>query len=223
MALTYKAGFLAVSIAPNQIAGDRTLTLGELLYADPTVALVSEKQWLSVVRAIAAGDEAALRLLYEKAFPVVFTYLMRLTGNRHLTDTLILDLFELVWCEAPVFATDGPVLGWIMRRARSLALNHTGSARSAHGDSGYVALEMPTGPVPMRDGDHRVPMSPSLQRALETLTMDEYQAIEATFLSGLSYAEFAKQSGQHVGTVKSQIRSGFAKLQQAMHVGSEAT
>lgn len=35
-----------------------------------------------------------------KTFPVVFTYFMRLTGNRHLT--LFLDVFQMVWCEAGV-------------------------------------------------------------------------------------------------------------------------
>jgi DNA-directed RNA polymerase specialized sigma24 family protein len=56
---------------------------------------------------------------------VVFTYLIRLTGDRELTDELLLDVYQDVWCEAPLFSgTDGPVLGWIMRQARAAALNH---------------------------------------------------------------------------------------------------
>jgi hypothetical protein len=98
---THARGTIAgVSVAPtNQVTTDKTLTLGELLYADPTITLVSEKQWLALIRAIAVGDEAALRLLYEKAVPVVFTYLIRLTGDRHLTDTVILEVFQTVWWE----------------------------------------------------------------------------------------------------------------------------
>jgi RNA polymerase sigma-70 factor (ECF subfamily) len=208
----------------DQIRGEGTLKLGELLYADPAVALVSEKQWLALVRAIAAGDELALRLLYEKAFPVVSTYLMRLTGNRQLADTLILDVFERVWCEAPLFeAVDGPVLGWIMRQARSLGLKYAGSGRSADQDSGDVGLEVSADPVPMTDADRPSPTGLALQRAIEALTMDEYRAIEATVLNGWSYAEFAERCGQPVGTIKSQIRSGLAKLQHALQARSEET
>lgn len=104
-----------------------TLTLGELLYADPSIAGTSEKDWVALVRAIAAGDEAALRVLYEKTHAVVYTYLIRLTGNRELTDELILDVYQNVWCEAPLFSgADGPVLGWIMRQARTMALARPG-------------------------------------------------------------------------------------------------
>jgi RNA polymerase sigma-70 factor, ECF subfamily len=106
-------------------SNQNTLTLGELLYADPSIARVSEKDWRALVRAIAAGDEAAMRILYEKTYAVVFTYLIRLTGDRELTDELLLDVYQDVWCEAPLFSgTDGPVLGWIMRQARAAALNH---------------------------------------------------------------------------------------------------
>jgi RNA polymerase sigma-70 factor (ECF subfamily) len=106
-------------------SNQNTLTLGELLYADPSLALTSEKEWHALVRAMAAGDESALRILYEKTYPVVFTYLIRLTGNRELIDELVLDVYQDVWCEAPVFNTaDGPVLGWIMRKARAIGLRH---------------------------------------------------------------------------------------------------
>ncbi len=104
-------------------SNQNTLTLGELLYADPSLARVSEKDWLALVHAMAAGDEAALRMLYEKTYSVVFTYLIRLTGDRELTDELILDVYQNLWCEAPLFnGADGPVLGWVMRQARAAAL-----------------------------------------------------------------------------------------------------
>ena len=190
----------------NQNTGAGSLTLGELLYADPSIARISEKDWLALVRAIAAGDEAALRLLYEKTYSVVFTYLIRLTGDRELTDELILDVYQHIWCEAPLFdGADGPVLGWIMRQARNAA--HAGrSTTSMHGvnaDSRATAE------------DRR------LQRALATLTVEEREAIEATFLNGLSYSEMAAQWQEPLGTIKSRIRSGLAKLHQALEAGGD--
>lgn len=190
----------------NQNTGASSLTLGELLYADPSIARVSEKDWVALIRTIAAGDESALRVLYEKTYPVVFTYLIRLTGNRELTDELIIDVYQDIWCEAPVFdSADGPVLGWVMRQARHIAL------------AGLRTSTSPTsvGERPRATEDHR------LQQALATLSVAEREAIEATFLKGLSYSEMATQWQEPVGTIRSRIRSGLAKLHQMLTVGGD--
>jgi len=180
-----------------------TLTLGELLYADPSITHVVEKDWLALVHAIGAGDEAALRVLYEKTYPVVFAYMLRLTGNRELTDALLIEVYQDIWCEAPVFnVDDGPVLGWIMRQARSTAL-------AGRGTAGSVTV---TDIQPIPD-DHR------LLQALATLSVPELEAIEATFLKGLSYSELVEQWQEPLGTIKGRIRSGLAKLHQALTAG----
>jgi RNA polymerase sigma-70 factor (ECF subfamily) len=188
-----------------EATNQNSLTLGELLYANPAVTRVSEKEWLALTRAIAAGDEAALRSLYEKTHSLVFTYVLRLTGDRALTEDLVLDVFQMIWCEAPVFdAADGPVLGWIMRQARSHALNHPRASKP-----------------PGRDAEQIIE-SLRLQQALDVLSLSERQAIEATLLNGSSYAEVAAQSGEPVGTIKSRIRAGLVKLQQAFQARGEA-
>lgn len=218
-----------VSVAPtDQTTEGKKRTLGELLYADSGVTLVSERQWLAAVRAIAAGDESALRLLYEKAFPIVSVYLLRLTGDRRLAEALLLDVFQMVWCEAPVFdAADGPVLGWIMRQARALALAHARSSqRSSHPGSrpsNGGATGVSTDPVSMDERGNGAAPDAAFQQALDTLTTEERQAIEATFLDGWSYADLAARSGQTVGTIKNRIRSGLAKLQAALLAQSEQT
>jgi RNA polymerase sigma-70 factor (ECF subfamily) len=182
----------------NQNTGTSSLTLGELLYADPSITHVSEKEWIALVRAIAAGDQAALRVLYEKTYAVVYTYLIRSTGSRELTDELILDVYQDIWCEAPVFnSAEGSVLGWVMRHARAAA-----SSRTPVVDS--------------RTSDDR-----RLQLALATLSVDEREAIEAIFLKGLSYSEMAAQWQEPLGTIRSRIRSGLAKLHQALTAGGD--
>lgn len=208
----------AASNNPNTGAG--SLTLGELLYADPAVTRVSEKEWLALVRAIAAGDEAALRLLYEKTYAIVFTYLLRVTGDRDRTEQLILDVYQDIWCEAPVIdGADGPVLGWIMRLARGSAAADTGSgnlvdhARAVAGVSNDAILTGAGSRWAAEDG--------RLQVALQALTLHEREAIEATLLKGLSYAELAAQWQEPVGTIKSRVRSGLVKLTQALQAGAD--
>lgn len=189
-----------------EATNQNSLTLGELLYANPAVTRIAEKQWLALIHAIAAGDESALRNLYEKSHPLVFTYLVRLTGDRALTEELVLDIYQMIWCEAPVFAAaDGPVLGWIMRQARTHALNHPRAGKPPGRDVERIAEDL------------------RLKKALETLTMHEREAIEATILNGSSYAELAARGHETVGTIKGRIRSGLAKLQLAFQTPGETS
>ena len=57
-------------------------TLGDLLYADRSQARVSEDAWVALVRAMAAGDQRALRALYERTHRLVFTFLARLLNDQ---------------------------------------------------------------------------------------------------------------------------------------------
>jgi len=55
-----------------------------------------------------------------------------------------------------------------------------------------------------------------VREALEVLTPAERQAIERAFFGELTYREVAVQLGQPLGTVKTRVRSGLAKLLQAL-------
>lgn len=101
-------------------------TLGDLLYADKTKARVSEQDWVELVQSMAGGDQLALYRLFERAYPIVFTLIVRLTDNRQTAEALTLDVFHTLWREAPKYhAPDETVLGWIMNEARRKALDVT--------------------------------------------------------------------------------------------------
>jgi RNA polymerase sigma-70 factor (ECF subfamily) len=191
------------------------LTLGELLYADPLIACVPEKDWLTSVRAIAGGDEIALRALFERTYPLVFTYLMRMTGDRDVSENLILEVFEGIWCEAPVFdSASSPVLGWIMRQARSCALARVDGADPLEQSFNGVVASLLSDRA---DGSSRsAPRNPSLHVALEDLTAEEREILEAALIDGLPYAEVAEGRGESVGSIKSRVRSGLSKLRRAL-------
>ena len=108
-------------------------TLRDLLYADPQQPRVSEEEWLALVRSIGAGDQAALRGLYERAHRIVFTLIMRISGNQQTAQELTLDVFHDVWRRAAAYdPQNGPVLGWLMNQARCRALERVRSDQTAH-------------------------------------------------------------------------------------------
>src|SRR5687767_15104403 len=196
-------------------------TLGEVLYANPSRELVSETEWVALVRSVAAGDQVALHALYERTHRVVFTLIMRITANRETAEEVTIDVFHDVWRRASRYQeADGTVLGWIMNQARSRAIDR-------------LRFEQRKKRVPPPDGDRVSATATSnpedlvtfqqqnqaVRTALEVLTPDERHAIEAAFFSELTYAQVAEQSNKPLGTIKTRIRSGLHKLRDALTHG----
>ena len=184
------------------------VTLGDVLYSKSKVP-VPEQDWVTLVQAIAAGDQLALHALYERAHRIVFTLMMRITANREVAEELTIDVFHDVWRAASRYdAANGTVLGWIMNRARSRAIDRLRfENRKKRGHNSNVepleeAAADPHDVLELRE------QGESLRAALASLTPAERRAIEMTFFAGLTHAEAAVWLKQPLGTIKTRIRSG---------------
>jgi RNA polymerase sigma-70 factor (ECF subfamily) len=196
-------------------------TLGEVLYANAK-APVPERDWATLVRSIAAGDQRALHALYERAHRIVFTLMMRITANRETAEELTIDVFHDVWRGAARYdPANGTVLGWIMNQARSRAIDRLrfeNRKKRRPGDDVEPPAEAAADP---RDVLEQREQAEALRAALAALTPDERQAIEATFFGGLTHAEAAERLHLPLGTVKTRIRSALHKLRQALAAEAE--
>lgn len=193
-------------------------TLGDLLYRDASRPPFAEEEWVAQVAAIAAGDQLALHALYQRTHRIVFTLTMRITGNRQTAEELTLDVFHDVWRRAAGFdSRGGTVVGWIMNQARSRAIDRLrfeGRKKRVNPHPEVQGSETGTA-----DSDTLVRLSDQARQVsagLATLTTDERQAIEQAFLSELTYVQVAEQLQLPLGTVKTRIRTGLAKLRRAL-------
>jgi RNA polymerase sigma-70 factor, ECF subfamily len=198
-------------------ADGEVTTLGDLLYADAAKARVSEADWVAIVRAVAAGDQQALRSLYERTHRIVFTLTMRIVNSREAAEEVTVDVFHDVWRRAPQYdAANGTVVGWIMNQARSRAIDRLRfdrrKKRVVRADAA-AADASPEGPDEILDAGE---LARVMRTALDTLTRAEREAIEIAFFSELTYAEVAERLAQPLGTIKTRIRSGLGKLRQAL-------
>jgi RNA polymerase sigma-70 factor (ECF subfamily) len=195
-----------------------TRTLGDVLFGNRPKTPVPEKDWVALVQSIAAGDQRALHAVYTQTHRMVFTLIVRITGNRETAEELTLDVFHDVWRRASRYdPAGGSVVGWIMNQARCRAIDrlrfehrkkrvHTHAyapARAIAANGPHEAFEVG------EQGD-------LLRHALQVLTPVEREVIETAFFSELTYAEVAEKLNQPLGTVKTRIRSGLAKLRQAL-------
>jgi RNA polymerase sigma-70 factor, ECF subfamily len=207
--------------SPNQDRRPGETTLGDLLYANKTQAPVPEKDWVALVQSIGRGDQLALHALYARTHRIVFTLIMRITGNRETAEELTVDVFHDVWRRASAYTPEGgSVIGWILNQARSRAIDRLRfdqrkkrvNSHTSHTDSppAVAAEKSPQEAFDVREQGRL------LRHALEALTPQERQAIETAFFAELTYNEVAARLDQPIGTVKTRIRSGLSKLRQLL-------
>lgn len=200
-------------VHPMKDERESATTLGDVLYVDKTKVRKSETDWLRLVQSIATGDQIALHSLYEQTHRIVFTLIFRITKNRETAEEVTLDVYYDVWRRAPVYdPVDGPVIGWIMNQARSRAIDRLRFEHRQKRSNKYVDHPPTrTGADPQRICEVEE-QSRQLRDALGVLTAEERRSIETAFFSELTYGEVAARLNQPIGTVKTRIRSGLAKL-----------
>ncbi len=198
----------------------KSATLGDIIYANQSATVVVEEDWVVLVRAIAAGDQAALHALFERSQRLVYTLAMRITRNRETAEELTVDVFHDVWRRAPDYdVANGSVLGWIMNQARSRAIDRV---RFDNRKRRTPVAEHEPAPIEHHDADDALALLELRQRgdavrdALVVLTPDERQVIEAAFFAEQTHAEVAARLELPLGTVKTRIRSALHKLRHAL-------
>jgi RNA polymerase sigma-70 factor (ECF subfamily) len=198
-------------------------TLGAVLYANGRTT-VPEAEWVQLVHSIAAGDQLALHALYERAHRPVFTLALRITNNRNTAEELTVDVFHGIWRNASKYEpTAGTVLGWVLNQTRWRAIDRL------RFESRQKRLQLEDQDscqwTPPRDSEDAVALRQQaelVRKALTVLTPDEQQAIETAYFSGLTYGEVAERLNEPLGTIKTRIRSGLAKLRAALADGEQS-
>ena len=198
--------------------GSQTRTLGDLLYADKAKVRASEKDWVGLVQAVAAGDQLALHSLYEQTYRIVFTLIVRIINNRETAEELTLDVFHNVWRRASTYdPAGGSVVGWIMNQARSRAIDRLRFEQRKKRVNNYRTVHL------LRL--HRMTRNrPATSRSRTASCVMPWRSSgrkserrsKPHFFAELTYDEVAAKLNQPLGTIKARIRSGLGKLRQTL-------
>ena len=164
----------------------------------------------ALVRAVQSGDDrAAFAQLVERHQSTVRTVLRRLTrGDAGLADDLAQETFVLAWRNIRHFRFEARFSTWLYR----IAIN---AWRSEARRKRELLLDLDEAELPAEDAGEDMPDIASrvdLERALATLSDAERAAIAACYYADLSHEEAALALGIPVGTVKTHILRGKAKL-----------
>ena len=179
------------------------------------------------MRAIAAGDQAALSTLYDRYAARLTGLLLRMLGDRNDAEETLIELFFEVWDRADRYdVSRGCVATYLMTLARSRAIDRR-RRRAARPDSDPArSRPVDAGDASTTDepGRSRSPLagvlfdeqSEAVRAALQRLEPAQRRAIEMAFFDCLSHVEIAEKLDRPLGTVKTWIRQGLIKLRDVL-------
>ncbi len=164
-------------------------------------------------------DETSLRAAYEAHGSLVYSFCRRTIGEERAKD-VTQEVFVSAWRARHRFdPAKGSLAGWLVGIAKNRLIDNV-RAEKRHSDrrADHDDADAPVDPAVERIGDRMV-----VADALRTLPERARRSIELAYFDGLTHQEIAERTALPLGTVKSDIRRGLARLRdhlEASHAGS---
>ena len=172
------------------------------------------RQLAAALRRVAGGDRAALRLVYDATAAKLFGVCLRILKDRGEAEDVLQEVYLNVWRKAASFdeARASPIT-WLVAIARNRAIDRVRAAAASMLGAPIEEASAVSDPAPLAtETIEAAQENRRLYACLEELETRQQAAIRAAFVDGLTYEELAARSDVPLGTMKSWIRRGLAKL-----------
>lgn len=168
-----------------------------------------------LLAAMARGNEDALAELYDRFGRTAYSLAFRILRDGALAEDAVQDAFLSAWRTSASFdERRGKASTWL------LTLVHRRAVDVVRREERRRAAPLEDAPVPAGEATDESAAVRELRRgvqaALGVLTPAEREALELAYYAGLSQSEIAERLGVPLGTVKSRMFAGLAKLRDAL-------
>ena len=167
---------------------------------------MTDQQLKSQLDALKNGDQQAFSTIYQQLKTPVYTVLVRVTGDRFLSEDLLQEVFLKLYRQP--FTAEKP-RAYVFRMARNLAIDALRQKQPADLLEDHT---LQTDPDPTLKLD--------LERAFARLTVGERQLVALHLSAGLTFREVAAIVERPLGTVLWQYRKAIEKLRNLLDGGS---
>jgi RNA polymerase sigma-70 factor (ECF subfamily) len=186
-------------------------------------ALGAGEDEAALLEAIASGERAALRDLYDRMGGVALAVAQRILGARSEAEEVVQDCFLDVWTRARTYdRTRGSARTWVVSIARNRAIDRLrsrgGAARATDAARAEAAFAV-AGATPLETAERRQARE-RIAAALAELPAEQRQVLELGYFEGLTQSEIAERTGEPLGTIKSRVRAALDKLAKALADGA---
>ena len=174
---------------------------------------VSERSDEELLEAIAAGQDDALGVLYDRFGSVAYGVALRVLRDQALAEDAVQEAFLAVWRSAQSYRSErAKPATWILTLVHRRAVDIVRREDRRRSASLEEVWEPETSSVP-EEADLRDRRS-SVQAALRQLPSDQRQALELAYYGGYTQSELAERLGVPLGTIKSRMFAGLTRLRE---------
>jgi RNA polymerase sigma-70 factor (ECF subfamily) len=178
-------------------------------------ALTANRSQLAAALArVAAGDRAALRIVYQDTSAKLFGVCLRILNDRSEAEDVLQDVYVTVWRKAGSFdPTRASPITWLVAIARNRAIDRLRSSAKSRRSEPIESAEDVSDDAPAAlDLVVAAEQQARLKVCLGELEERQSAVIRSAFLDGVTYEQLAQRMGVPLGTMKSWIRRGLMKL-----------
>jgi RNA polymerase sigma factor (sigma-70 family) len=173
------------------------------------LAHLSDEALLSL---IASSDDEALAELYDRFGGVAYGVALRILRDEALTQDAVQEAFLTIWRTADRFLAErARASTWILTIVHRRAVDLVRREERRRGEPLEEAAEPPAPERVDEEATLRYERR-VVQEALRRLPPEQRQALELGYYGGLTQAELAERLGEPLGTIKSRMFSGLARL-----------
>jgi RNA polymerase sigma factor (sigma-70 family) len=170
-----------------------------------------EAQMAAALVRCAAGDRAALKVIYDSEAPRMVGVARRILVRQDLAEEAVHDAFVRIWRGAASFdPSRGTARGWLYAivRNRALSIYRTETRHDGpDADSIEIAADAAVS---------RMPETSALRKCLERIDRPRRDVVVLAYVHGLSHSELAARLKVPLGTIKSWVRRSMFSLQECM-------
>jgi RNA polymerase sigma-70 factor (ECF subfamily) len=166
----------------------------------------------AVVALVARSDDVALAELYDRYGRAAYGLASRVLRDDALAEDAVQEAFLAVWRGADRFMPErGKASTWVLtlvhRRAVDLVRREERRRAEPIDDDAPVPAGGDTGEAAAVREQRRL-----VQAALGKLPPDQREALELAYYGGLTQSQLAERLGEPLGTIKSRMFTGLARL-----------
>lgn len=174
----------------------------------------------TLLRGIAAGDQASFRRFYDLTSRRVYGMARRVLIDPELSEDTTQEVYLQVWQSAAKFdPSAGSPFAWLMTIAHRRAVDKVRSSQSSTDrEARYGAASQVVEHDDVVDTVNGRLEAEAVVKCLGTLTETQQESVRLAYYGGLTYREVAEKLNVAVPTIKSRIRDGLIRLKNCLEV-----